>query len=270
MVDTVLAAQNISLSYRSKGVEKPVLSDFSMQLEAGEITAILGFSGSGKSSLLRVLAGLNKPSSGNVLVRDNQIRKPHPRIGFMFQDACLLPWLDLAANVEFGLKLKSQKKISKAERKQRVADALAEVGLTDAAKERPAALSGGMAQRGSLARSLVRQPDILLLDEPFSALDAVTRQQMQQLLVQVARRHNTAVVLVTHDIDEALQVADNVLLLGGSQPSTLAASWDLTHVDKQANSSALKDIHQQIVNILRYGVAAPADPLVDELVAIPA
>src|SRR5699024_2734589 len=174
MVDTVLAAQNISLSYRSKGVEKPVLSDFSMQLEAGEITAILGFSGSGKSSLLRVLAGLNKPSNGNVLVRDNQIRKPHPRIGFMFQDACLLPWLDLAANVEFGLKLKSQKKISKAERKQRVADALAEVGLIDAAKEYPAALSGGMAQRGSLARSLVRQPDILLLDEPFSALDAVT------------------------------------------------------------------------------------------------
>src|SRR5699024_8492486 len=163
---------------------------------------------------------------GQVVVQGKTSRGPHPRIGFMFQDPCLLPWLTLEANVEFGLRLKNQKHITKQERKARVAAILKEVGLAHAAKNYPTSLSGGMAQRGNLARSLVRQPDVLLLDEPFSALVAGTRTELQQLLIQATKDLTTAAVLVPPDIDGALEVADRSVLLRGA-PSHVVASWQL-------------------------------------------
>lgn len=265
----VLAAEHISLSYPQHGRTVPVLNDVSLALNAGEIVAILGFSGSGKSSLLRVLAGLQAAQQGQVLVHGQPSHGPHPHIGFMFQDPCLLPWLNLEDNVAVGLRLKNQRHVSGQERKQRVAAMLEEVGLSQAAQHYPSSLSGGMAQRASLARSLVRQPHVLLLDEPFSALDAVTRAEMQQLLVHTTQRHNTAAVLVTHDIDEALNVAQRVVLLGGT-PAQVAGTWQLSPATPGQPCAERQRIEKEIVATLRQQKTAPCSNQVANLLAVPA
>ncbi|HTN35281.1 MAG TPA: ABC transporter ATP-binding protein [Marinobacter sp.] len=265
----VLEAQSVSLSYRHKRENKPVLRDFSLQLKAGEVLAVLGFSGSGKSTLLRILAGLRSPDSGKVTIGNKILSGPHPRVGFMFQDPCLLPWLTLEDNVAFGLSFKRQQRISKQEKLERVQSALQEVGLEDSADRYPSALSGGMAQRGALARCLARKPEILLLDEPFSALDAVTRSEMQQLLLSVTKNHGTAAILVTHDIDEALRVADRVLLLGG-QPASVAGTWDLTGQSRSTNNPMLVHTRRDIVSALRNGRSDSRCDMPGYLTAVPA
>ena len=183
---------------------------------------------------------------------------PPPDVGFVFQDPCLLPWLTLEENVAFGLDFRHQPRLDDALRRQRVQQAIAEVGLAHARTRYPDELSGGMAQRAALARSLARAPEILLLDEPFSALDEVTRGEMQTLLLEVSARHRAAAILVTHDIDEALLLADRILLLGG-QPGRLIGQWrpDRVH-PRDETDPHLTALRVEILQALR--AARPPKP----------
>lgn len=218
----LLTATRLGFAYPQ--MPQAVFAEVSLTVQRGEIVALIGASGCGKSTLLSVLAGLETPSSGQVWWQDQALRAPPADFAMVFQDPCLLPWLSVQRNVALGVQVRSQR-LQPAAQRQRVAAALAEVGLSDAAEVLPRALSGGMAQRVALARAMARQPQLILLDEPFSALDVMTRAAMQDLLVTLVHRHQATAVLVTHDIDEALRVADRIVLLAG-QPSTVVGTWE--------------------------------------------
>ena len=184
------------------------LARFSAEIRQGEIVAIIGGSGCGKSTLLRAIAGLDRATAGDVTLDDDTIAAPHPKIGIIFQEPRLLPWLGVADNIAFGLS-----DLPAGQRRERVTHALARVGLTDKAQAWPRELSGGQAQRVAIARALVPQPEVLLLDEPFSALDAFTRRDLQDHLLDLWADSRPTLVLVTHDVDEAVVLADRVLVM---------------------------------------------------------
>ena len=201
----MLALDRVGKTYPN-GVH--ALERFSADIRPGEIVAIIGGSGCGKSTLLRAAAGLDGASSGKITLDGDTITAPHPKIGIIFQEPRLLPWLSVADNIGFGLS-----ELSAGPRRERVATALARVGLADKAKAWPRELSGGQAQRVAIARALVPQPEVLLLDEPFSALDAFTRRDLQDHLLDLWAETRPTLVLVTHDVDEAVVLADRVLVM---------------------------------------------------------
>jgi sulfonate transport system ATP-binding protein len=184
------------------------LEGFSVEIRQGEIVAIIGGSGCGKSTLLRAIAGLDRATSGTIVLDDIAIAAPHEKIGIIFQEPRLLPWLSVADNIGFGL---SDAPVNV--RRDKVARALARVGLADKADAWPRELSGGQAQRVAIARALVPRPQVLLLDEPFSALDAFTRRDLQDHLLDLWADTRPTLVLVTHDVDEAVVLADRVIVM---------------------------------------------------------
>ena len=205
---------------------RPVLRDVSLRVDAGEVVAILGPSGCGKSTLLRIAGGLDRPTAGAALIDGSAVAGVDPRCAVGFQEPRLLPWRSLADNVALGL----PRGLDRAEGRERVARLLDLVGLSASAGLRPREVSGGMAQRTSLARALARNPGVLLLDEPFGALDALTRLRMQDLLVDVHTAAPTTILLVTHDVDEALQLADRIILLGAEEGRAGATIRSITAV----------------------------------------
>jgi sulfonate transport system ATP-binding protein len=195
------------------------LGPISLTLGGEGLTVIIGRSGSGKSTLLRCLAGLEHPSRGSVRLGGAPIRPE--QVGFVFQEPRLMPWLTVRKNVAFGLRHLRGKM-----REAAIDEALALVGLQHAADLLPKQLSGGMAQRAALARALAPKPEILLLDEPFSALDPLTREQMQAHLLHVSQHFKATMVLITHDMDEALMLATRIIALRGP-PGCVVADWQL-------------------------------------------
>ena len=199
---------------------RPVLAGVDLQIAPGEIVAVIGPSGCGKSTLLRQVAGLDAPDAGEILLGGSPVTPYDARTAVAFQEPRLLPWRTLAHNVALGV----PRGTSRAESREQVARLLDLVGLSGSAGLRPRQVSGGMAQRASLARALARRPGVLLLDEPFGALDALTRLRMQDLLLEVHAEQPTTVLLVTHDVEEALYLADRVVLLGGLEAERPGAS----------------------------------------------
>lgn len=200
---------------REPVVRPPVLSHLRFQLARGEKVALVGASGCGKSTLLRIVAGLDPAFEGRVLLDGQPQRGPSRAVGVVFQEPRLFPWLTVIENVAFDL--------GQGRDEAWAATLLDEVGLRDLADALPRQLSGGQAQRVALARALYTRPRLLLLDEPFSALDAFTRMKLQDLVVTLARAHGTALVLVTHDVEEAVLLSERVLILGAHAARAAAA-----------------------------------------------
>jgi len=201
---------NLNIQFGTGKQSFTALHNLSMFAKPGEFVCLLGSSGCGKSTLLAALAGHIQANGGSILVDGQQINGPHPERGLVFQQHTLFPWKKIIDNVAFGLKMKG---ISRATRHERARELLKLMGLAGFENHYPAQLSGGMLQRVEIARVLINSPKVMLMDEPFGALDAQTRMMMQQLLLEVWERIKTTIVFITHDIDEALFLADRVLVM---------------------------------------------------------
>jgi sulfonate transport system ATP-binding protein len=201
----MLALERVGKTYPN-GVR--ALDAITLGVQPGEILAVIGGSGCGKSTLLRAVSGLDAPTHGSVVLDNIGITRPHEKIGIIFQEPRLLPWLSVADNIGFGIEDRP-----KAQRAERVAHALERVGLTDKANVWPRELSGGQAQRVAIARALVPRPEVLLLDEPFSALDAFTRVDLQDHLLNLWNEFRPTLILVTHDVEEAIALADRIVVM---------------------------------------------------------
>jgi NitT/TauT family transport system ATP-binding protein len=205
----VLLADSVGFAYPNG---KEVFRDFSLTVRRGEFAALLGPSGCGKSTLLNLLSGFLQPTSGTISINGALVFPEMPALGYVFQSPNLFPWLSVEDNVRFGLKMAG--KTGAAEQREKARHYLALVGLEASAADLPHQLSGGMRQRVSLARTLVLEPDILLMDEPFAALDAITRIHMNEELLRLWSDLGQTILFITHDIDEAVFLADRVVVLG--------------------------------------------------------
>ncbi len=208
-IPQTLTIDNLNKTFQIAGKPVPVLKDINLTVKPGEFISIIGPSGCGKSTLLRLVVGLEQGFSGEIRLEDDVIQGPGVNRGMVFQEARLYPWLTVAENVAFGL----GNGPSKAEKQQIVQEHLELVGLAGFVNAYPHQLSGGMQQRVSIARALVNRPQVLLLDEPFGALDAMTRINMQQEIIRIWQAEQTTILLVTHDIDEAIFLGDRVVVM---------------------------------------------------------
>ena len=209
--DTLISLKDIELVYDGDGGEPFLaLSNLDLNLNEGDFVCAIGPSGCGKTSLLRVLAGYERPTRGKVLVDGRPHTKPDAEVGVVFQQPNLFPWLTIEKNVDFGPRMKG---VAKLQRKQRVSHFLEMVSLIDAAKKLPHQLSGGMKQRAAIARALAADPKVILMDEPFGALDAFTRESMQLSLYDIWRKTNKSIFFITHDVEEAMLLSTRIILM---------------------------------------------------------
>ena len=257
----MIAIEAVSMTFHGsrRKAATHALGPVTFNLPDGEVLSLVGPSGCGKSTLLHLVAGLDRPTQGRITLDGREVTAPGKERVIAFQQPVLYPWLDVSDNVAFGLKIGGR--LDKAERKQRVDRALAITGLGGFEKHRPYELSGGMQQRVAMARALVVEPRILLLDEPFGALDALTRSQMQAFLLEVLMRVRTTAMLVTHDIDEAILLSDQVLVMT-ARPGRIAATitipftrpraWDLLLTEEALH------LRKMILEIMRPDLADSA------------
>ena len=217
------------------------------EIKNGEFISIVGPSGCGKSTLIRMISGLETPSAGEIKLKGNKVTKPTLDIGMIFQESRLFPWLSIEKNIEFGI---SDKSLKRAERKELVNKMISLVGLTGFNKALPKQLSGGMQQRASIARGLINNPEILLLDEPFGALDAFTRMNMQQELLKIWKQEKNTMILVTHDIDEAIFLSTRIFIMS-ERPGTIKDVIEINlKGQRDRSSSEFMEIRKRIMKSL--------------------
>jgi ABC-type nitrate/sulfonate/bicarbonate transport system ATPase subunit len=222
---TKLDVDHVSMAFERDGKRTEVLNNIDLEVGDGEFVCLLGPSGCGKSTLLNAMGGFLSPTSGEIKVDGEVVRKPDPRRIFVFQERGVFPWLTVEGNIGFGLS-----KLPRAEREQRIARYVKMVGLEGFEKTYPQELSGGMKQRVEVARALAVNPDMLLLDEPFGALDSITRLIMRGELLRIWEAERKTIIFVTHDIDEAVQLADRVVVMS-ARPATIQqiVNIDIAH-----------------------------------------
>ncbi|MPY99422.1 MAG: ATP-binding cassette domain-containing protein [Actinophytocola sp.] len=212
-----LAVRGVSKTYLTKGSDVPAVTDIDLEVVRGSITAIVGPSGCGKSTLLRMLAGVLPADNGDIFLAGARVTGPSQRIGMMFQHSALLQWRDVLRNVLLPVDIL---KLPRSNFEEQARNLLAQVGLAGSEKLRPHELSGGMQQRVAICRALIHDPAVLLLDEPFGALDSITREQLNDLLLAICKTGEKTAVLVTHDIEESVYLADQVIVMS-SRPGRI-------------------------------------------------
>jgi nitrate/nitrite transport system ATP-binding protein len=245
--------QNVAQTFKTQKGFFPALRDINLTVAKGEFVTLIGHSGCGKSTLLNLIAGLTMPTEGTLLCANREIAGPGPERAVVFQNHSLLPWLTCFENVYLGVervfgaasKSTGAPSENKAQLKERTDAALAMVGLTPAAQKRPGEISGGMKQRVGIARALAMEPKVLLMDEPFGALDALTRAKLQDELLEIVARTHSTVVMVTHDVDEAVLLSDKIVMLTNGPAATIG---DVLSVDlaRPRNRVALADSAQYL------------------------
>jgi nitrate/nitrite transport system ATP-binding protein len=227
MSDLAMQINSVDVGFGPVSQRTEVLTDINLEIKRNEFVAIIGFSGSGKSTLMNLLAGIQPASNGEVLMNGEVVTSPGPERGILFQNYSLLPWLSVYGNIELAVKQVFPQK-SKAERKEYIQHYIDMVSLTGSEWKEPSELSGGMRQRLSLARTLSMQPEVLLLDEPLSALDALTRANLQDEIIRIWEEDRRTVVMITNDVDEAVLMADRIVALTPGPNATLGKSFPVT------------------------------------------
>ena len=213
--------QNVEQTFKTRKGPFRALQHINLTVEKGEFVALIGHSGCGKSTLLNLLAGLTMPTHGTLLCANREIAGPGPERAVVFQNHSLLPWLTCFENVHLAVERVFAATESRAQLKSRTDSVLAMVGLAAAAQKRPGEISGGMKQRVGIARALAMEPKVLLLDEPFGALDALTRAKLQDELLQIVAATHSTVVMVTHDVDEAVLLSDRIVMMTNGPAATI-------------------------------------------------
>ncbi|MCJ2080909.1 ABC transporter ATP-binding protein [Methylobacterium sp. J-090] len=218
---TYLSIENVGISFTRGGRTNEVLRDVSVKIDKGEFVSLIGHSGCGKSTVLNIVAGLLKASTGGVLLEEKEVNSPGPDRAVVFQNHSLLPWLTVRENVALAVDKVFKGKKSRAERGAWIDHNLSLVNMTHAADRRPSEISGGMKQRVGIARALAMEPKVLLLDEPFGALDALTRAHLQDSLMDIHARLKNAVIMITHDVDEAVLLSDRIVMMTNGPSATV-------------------------------------------------
>jgi NitT/TauT family transport system ATP-binding protein len=255
-VSEILVARDISKTFFDPtfGENVHALNDISLSVRAHEFVSVIGPSGCGKSTFLRIVAGLDRPTSGEIRVSGAKVTGPGADRGMVFQEYALLPWKTTQANIEFGLRLKRVAREERARVARRFIDM---VGLTGFENKYPHQLSGGMRQRAAVARVLANNPTVLLMDEPFAAVDAMTRQRLQEELAVIATTERTTVLFVTHSIDEAVFLSDRVVALSG-RPGRIVADIDIDLPRPRRWTELLNDLRfQQYRDALTASIERP-------------
>lgn len=261
---------NVSIGFGSGTARAEVLQDVNLHIEKGEFVAILGYSGTGKSTIMNLIAGLVMPDKGEVIVDGKKVTGPAPDRGLVFQNYSLLPWLDVHGNVSMAVD-EVYGDESKKQRDQRVKTAVDQVNLSPALRKKPGELSGGMRQRNSVARTLSMNPDVLLLDEPLSALDALTRSVIQDQILGIWKEIGQTIILITNDVDEGLYMADRIYPISIGPPATLGPETKVSFDRPRERQEILtgdnyRPIRQEVIDFLlsekaRERAAASSKPV---------